>query len=86
MQASWSVMKLSFDCRFKRRWTELKASGKKGRRIAVKVANDMLTIGWTLLKKGELYNGLGDFSYLKGKLRYYRMTAIDSSGFPEMLT
>ena len=86
MQASWSVMKLSFDCRFKQRWTELKASGKKGQRIAVKVANDMLTIGWTLLKKGELYNGLGDFSYLKRKLRSYRMTAIDSSDFPELLT
>lgn len=42
--------------------------------------------GWTLLKKGELYNGLGDFSYLNRKLRYYRMTAIDSSGFPELLT
>jgi len=38
MQASWSVMKLSFDCRFKQRWTELKVSGKKGQRIAVKIA------------------------------------------------
>ena len=46
----------------------------------------MLTIGWTLLKKGELYNGLGDFSYPKRKLRSYRMTAIDSRGFPELLT
>ena len=79
-------MKLSFDCRFKQRWTELKASGKKDQRIAVRIANDMLTIGWTLLKKGELYNGLGDFSYLKRKLRSYRMTAIDSSDFPELLT
>ena len=54
-------------------------------KIAVKVANDMLTIGWTLLKKGELYNGLGDFSYLKRKLRIYKMTAIDSRCFGECL-
>jgi len=85
VQAAWSVMNLSFDCRFRQRWLELKAAGKKGQKIAVKVANDMLTIGWTLLKKGELYNGLGDFSYLKRKLRIYKMTAIDSRCFSECL-
>lgn len=85
VQAAWSVMNLSFDCRFRQRWLELKAAGKKGQKIAVKVANDMLTIGWTLLKKGELYNGLGDFSYLKRKLRIYKMTAIDSRCFGECL-
>jgi len=45
----------------------------------------MLTMGWTLLKKGELYNGLGDFSYLKRKLRTYKMTAIDFSCFGECM-
>jgi len=85
VQAAWSVSNLSFDCRFRQRWKELKASGKKGQKIAVKVANDMLTMGWTLLKKGELYNGLGDFSYLKRKLRTYKMTAINSSCFGECL-
>ena len=64
VQAAWSVTKLSFDCRFRQRWKELKASGKKGQKIAVKVANDMLTIGWTLLKKGELYNGLENFWFM----------------------
>ncbi|MBR6347880.1 MAG: hypothetical protein IKR80_02895, partial [Spirochaetales bacterium] len=85
IQAAWSVSNLSFDCRFRQRWKELKAAGKKGQKIAVKVANDMLTIGWTLLKKGELYNELGDFSYLKRKLRTYKMTAIESSCFCECL-
>jgi transposase len=85
IQAAWSVMNLSFDCKFKQRWSELKATGKKSQKIAVKVANDMLTMGWTLLKKGELYNGLEDYSYLKRKLRTYKMTAIDSSCFGECL-
>lgn len=85
IQAAWSVDRLLSDCRLKQKWTELKARGKNRQRIAVKVANDMLTIGWTLLRKGELYNGLGDFSCLKGKLQRYKMTAIDSSDFAELL-
>ena len=85
IQAAWSVDRLLSDCNLKRRWVLLKAAGKNKQRIAVKVANDILTIGWTLLKKGELYNGLGDFSYLQEKLHRYKMTAIDSSCFGECL-
>ncbi len=85
IQAAWSVDRLLSDCNLKRRWVLLKAAGKNKQRIAVKVANDILTIGWTLLKKGELYSGLGDFSYLQEKLHRYKMTAIDSSCFGECL-
>ena len=46
----------------------------------------MSVVRVVLLKKGELYNGPGDFSYPKRKLRSYRMTTIDSSDFPELLT
>lgn len=85
IQAAWSICNMKADCTLKRRWVELKAAGKKGQKIAVRVANSILTIGWTLLKKNELYNGFGDFEYLKRKLRSYRLTAIDSSGFAEDL-
>ena len=85
VQAAWSVCNLKTDCSLKRRWTELKNAGKKGQKVAVRIANSILTIGWTLLKKNELYNGFGDFEYLKRKLQTYKLTAIDSSDFAEDL-
>ena len=85
VQAAWSIPNYREDCELKRKWMEFVARGKKGQRIAVKTANSMLSIGWTLLKKCELYNGCSSFDYLERKLRYYKLTAIDSSMFSKQL-
>lgn len=85
VQAAWSIPNYREDCELKRKWIEFAARGKKGQKIAVKTANSMLSIGWTLLKKCELYNGCSSFDYLERKLRYYKLTAIDSSMFNKQL-
>lgn len=48
------------------------------------VANKMLSIGWILLRRKELYNGFGDYSRLKRKLKEEKLSAIDTSMFPEL--
>ena len=48
------------------------------------MANKLLTIGWTLQKKHELYNGFGDYSNLKAKLRREKLEGIDTSKFPDL--
>ena len=46
----------------------------------ISIANRMITIGWTLQRKGELYNGSGDYSGLKQE----GLEAIDCSSFLEL--
>ena len=51
--------------------------------MQVAVANKMVTIGWTLLKKGELYSPT-PINVLKRKLKEAKIEAIDCSFFPEL--
>lgn len=81
IQASWTVRTLKFDNTLVRDWNNYIQNGKRGQKAAVAVANKMLTIGWTLLKKGELYNGCDDYKYLERKLYSNKLTAIDKSYF-----
>ena len=84
MQGAWSIVNLKAACPLRDEWDSLAARHKKESTIAVHIANKMLSIGWILLRKKELYNGFGDYSRLKSKLREEKLSAIDSSMFPEL--
>ena len=84
MQSAWSIESLKARCPLKDEWDALAARHKRKSTIAVHVANKMLSIGWMLLRKKELYNGFGDYSRLKRKLREEKLSAIDTSMFPEL--
>ena len=84
VQGAWSIESLKASCPFKDEWDALAARHKRKSTIAVHVANKMLSIGWILLRKKELYNGFGDYSRLERKLREEKMSAIDASMFPEL--
>ena len=84
VQGAWSIESLKASCPLKDEWDVLAARHKRKSTIAVHVANKMLSIGWVLLRKKELYNGFGDYSRLKRKLREEKMSAIDTSMFPEL--
>ena len=83
-QGAWSIESLKAPCPLRAEWTALEARHKRKSTIAVHVANKMLSIGWILLRKKELYNGFGDFSRLKRKLREEGLGAIDCSMFPQL--
>lgn len=84
VQGAWSIESLKASCPLKDEWDALAARHKRKSTIAVHVANKMLSIGWILLRKKELYNGFGDYSRLKRKLREEKLSAIDTSMFPEL--
>ena len=84
IQGALSIEKLKSDCPLKEAWQKLAASGKRRQLIGVKIANKMITIGWTLLRKGELYNGFGNYSLLNRKLKEAGLDAIDRSMFKEL--
>lgn len=84
MQSAWSIESLKAECPLRDEWHSLEARHKEKSTIAVHMANKILTIGWTLLKKKELYKGFGDYSRLKAKLRQEGLGAIDCSMFPEL--
>lgn len=84
VQGAWSIESLKASCPLKDEWDALAARHKRKSTIAVHVANKMLSIGWGLLRKKELYNGFGDYSRLERKLREEKMSAIDASMFPEL--
>ena len=50
--------------------------GGRKSKAAIHVANKLLTIGWTLQKKKELYNGFGNFDNLKAKLKREKLEGI----------
>ena len=85
VQAAWSVKKIASCNPLTDKWCEMSARGKKGQRAAVAIANSLSSIGWTLLKKGELYNGFDDFSYLEKKLSYLKLMAIDTSMYKQLV-
>lgn len=82
MQGAWSIEKLKASCPLKDEWSALASRHKRKSTIAVHIANKMLSIGWTLLKNRELYNGFGDYSRLRRKLKQEGLEAIDCSMFP----
>lgn len=82
IQAAWRTSQLRGGYSISSIWEE-QAHKSKGK-VAVAVANKMLTIGWTLIKRCELYKGVSDYSYLNRKLAYNKLTAIDKSIFPEL--
>lgn len=84
VQAAWAVGMIGTGNTLTEKWNGYVARGKKGQRAAVAIANDLVTIGWTLLKKQQLYNGFGDYEYLKRKLRQLKLMAIDSSMYEEL--
>lgn len=84
MQSAWSIESLKAPCPLRAEWTALEARHKRKSTIAVHIANKMLSVGWILLRKKELYNGFGDFNRLKRKLREEGLGAIDCSMFPQL--
>lgn len=84
IQAAWRTKTLAMRCPITLMWDELGTRGKLGQKAAVAIANKMLSIGWTLIKKRELYNGCKDYKVLKRKLIANKLTAIDTSMFPEL--
>ncbi len=84
IQGALSIEKLKSDCPLKQAYMSLREQGRKRQLIGVKIANKMITIGWTLLRKGELYNGFGDYSLLRRKLNEAGLGAIDCSMFNEL--
>lgn len=84
VQGGWSFDHRKADCPLSMEWIKLVGRGKRKQTVAIHMANKMLTIGWTLLKKKELYHGLGDFRYLKTKLKKIKIETINISSFPEL--
>ena len=84
MQCAWSIESLMAGCPLRDEWDSLASRHKRKSTIAVHIANKILSLGWVLLRKKELYNGFGDFSRLKAKLRKEGLGAIDCSMFPEL--
>lgn len=84
IQGALSLEKLASDCPLRQKALALRSKGMKRQLIGVKMANKMLTIGFTLLKTGKLYNGFGDYSRLKRKLSKEGLGAIDFSMFDEL--
>ena len=69
MQCAWSMDHRKGDCVLKNEWDGIILRGGRKSKAAIYVANKLLTIGWTLQKKHELYNGFEDYSNLKAKLK-----------------
>lgn len=74
MQAAWAVSMRRDDNRMTRLWREYSDRGKKGQKAAVAIANKMLTIGYFLIRGGNIYDGFEDYSYLRDKLRRENLT------------
>ena len=85
IQGAWSIESLKANCPLRDEWKALEARHKRKSTIAVHIANKILSLGWVLLRKKELYNGFGDYSRLMRKLREEGLGAIDCSMFPELM-
>ena len=85
IQGAWSIESLKANCLLRDEWKALEARHKRKSTIAVHIANKILSLGWVLLWKKELYNGFGDYSRLMRKLREEGLGAIDCSMFPELM-
>ena len=84
MQCAWSMDHRRGDCSLKGEWNGIVLRGGRKSKAAIHVANKLLTIGWTLQKKKELYNGFGNFDNLKAKLKREKLEGIDTSKFQQL--
>ena len=84
MQCAWSMDHRKGDCVLKNEWDGIILRGGRKSKAAIYVANKLLTIGWTLQKKKELYNGFGNFDNLKAKLKREKLGGIDTSKFQQL--
>ena len=84
MQCAWSMDHRKGDCVLKNEWDGIILRGGRKSKAAIYVANKLLTIGWTLQKKKELYNGFGNFDNLKAKLKREKLEGIDTSNFQQL--
>ena len=84
MQCAWSMDHRKGDCVLKNEWDGIILRGGRKSKAAIYVANKLLTIGWTLQKKKELYNGFGNFDNLKAKLKREKLEGIDTSKFQQL--
>ena len=84
MQCAWSMDHRKGDCVLKNEWDGIILRGGRKSKAAIHVANKLLTIGWTLQKKKELYNGFGNFDNLKAKLKREKLEGIDTSKFQQL--
>lgn len=80
VQAAWATRLLAFDNTVSHIWED--QAHKSSKKIVIAVANKLLSLAWILVDRGELYDGFGDYEYLKKKLRVNKLTAIDTSMFP----
>ena len=58
--------------------------GKRKSKVAIHVANKLLSIGWSLQRSKKLYAGFGDYTNLKKKLKREKLEGIDTSSFIEL--
>ena len=84
MQCAWSMDHRKGDCVLKNEWDGIILRGGRKSKAAIHVANKLLTIGWTLQKKHELYNGFEDYGNLKAKLKREKLEGIDVSMFQQL--
>ena len=84
IQGALSVKNVGAKCSIRDCYFRLQGRGKMSQLIGVGVANKMLTIGHTLLKRGQLYKDFGNYNMLKRKLREAGLGAVDMSMFPEL--
>ncbi|MGD1821296.1 MAG: IS110 family transposase [Pleomorphochaeta sp.] len=75
VQAAWSIKNFNHNCSLTRYWQKLEKRGKFGQKTAVATANKMISIGFALLKNGEIYN-MVDEEYFFNKLKRYKLEAL----------
>ncbi len=76
MQGAWGVKKFRHDCSLTRYWQRLESRRKLGQKASVAIANKMLSIGFALLKNGDIYRMPDGEQYLLKKLHYYKLEAL----------
>lgn len=76
MQGAWGIKRFSKECSLTRYWKELESRGKIGQKASVAIANKMVSIGFALLKNGELYRMPDHQRYFEQKLRLYKLEAL----------
>lgn len=84
MQCAWSLDHLKSNCILKDEWDKMVNRGKRKSKVAIHVANKLLSIGWSLQRSKKLYAGFGDYTNLKKKLKREKLEGIDTSSFIEL--
>ena len=84
MQCAWALDHLKSNCILKDEWDKIVNRGKRKSKVAIHVANKLLSIGWSLQRSKKLYAGFGDYTNLKKKLKREKLEGIDTSSFIEL--